>query len=332
MAERRAPADRNLAEWFRQNVGDGDTVHLAEGATYSMAKLQIRGLHRVKLNYHGARIKQPVTVAAGTPVLELIECTGWRIDGALNEGPWTPELEAKLAGEMTSQQLTAYYRARYGGHGINLKGCSDMLVVAPTSRNVWGDCYRMSDVDEGDLLHDVVLCDPVVDRCARHSFTTVQGTDIVVQRPHLKEFARTGFNFEVPAGKVVLRWKCEDARIDAAGLRTITATGEGAAVDVGFDGLNFTSTVPFSAEVYGEGAQEMDQVLDAAGEKDRRYPAITGREYGPREQWRIQRVRGARPPKAGRMDARFVCVEGLEVVDVPDQYPLDLRGSLVETA
>lgn len=298
MADRSVPVGVDLKAWWSQNVEDGDHVHFPDRGSYPVDGFTVTAQWGVIVVGNGS-----VLDVAGPPVgkdhrrpFELIGCSGWQVWDLLVDGDLLPNEDA---------------RAVAAQHSFAIRGCSDMLLKRCVNIESRGDALYIGDFNGPS--RDIVVCDFDTGRTLRHGITTIAAEGVVVNRPRLAAVGRTGFNFEVHQGQTVRTWACEDARFERGPLKVLTATGEGDAVGVRFDGISLPMDKHFDPTVFGEGAGALPDVPD--------------RNYGKRQDWTIRRVRGAKPVVGSKVYARFVNVEGLTIEDVPTYYPIDSQGS-----
>jgi hypothetical protein len=288
MTYRLAPADEPFDRWLETNVRPGDTVRMVEGARYPIVGVTVTRLDNVTIRADGAALQ-------GGPQrpFELVQCRGWQVYDLVVDG-----------GRPPGATPTTAEAAR---HGFAIRGCDGILLKRCRARNVWGDGLYIGNYTGPN--RNLVACDHTVEGSGRHGVTTISAEGTVIYRPHLVDVARTGFNFEVHPDQTVTRWACEDARIDRVGIKVLTATGEGDATAVSFDGISLPGDKHWDPAVYGAG--------DAATPGDR--------AYGRRADWTIRRVRGAKAVTGTKIYARLLNVDGLALDDVP--YPADTTGS-----
>jgi hypothetical protein len=312
-----APLDVDLGDWLRSEVQPGDTVRLEAEAEYGTEDLTLPYLQGVRIAGNHA----VVNVLGGGRPFYFVGCDDVTVSDVIVDGGLPPS--------------AGYDPEREGLHGFTIRSSSDVSLNRCVSRNVWGDGFYLGRDDKLDApARRTTLCDVVVDRAARNGLSAVAAVDTLVWKPHLKVVGRTGMNFEAHPGQIVENWAAVGVNIDNVGLRILTATGGGDVDGLSIDVLTMPVHRSWNPTVYGIGAEAFAGVKTRPG------------GYGVRRNISIKHVRGGQPERledgipvkvhsppndsVPYYQAQFICVDGLELVDVP--HPADTRGSTLEEA
>lgn len=283
MTVHRVPYTEDLAGWLRANAAPGDVVHL-EPRVYRVPSVSLKDQHGVTLLGHGATIMATTDPAKATSwsacrPLELIACTGWRIDNLRVRG--------------TRPDGAGYDRAREGQHGVSLLGGSDNHLHGVTAYGLWGDGFYLARYGDGPDRNPTgtVICGCRTWQVSRHAIAVTAATETLLYDFGYQAIQRTGLNMEAHEGQEIRAFAAYNLSCGYSRLMLATSTGPGAAVDVSFENVAVDASKVFN-------------------------PVVSG-QAGKRARWSFRNVYGAKQPTSTKEWGRLTYVDGLTLVDCP---------------